>query len=183
MNTQHKIVLDTFDTIKTTAEIQGSEFKRVLNIGYRPNSNPLAQQWCEANGVHFDVLEVFGRNVVWAKHARLKVHHMDVRELVTRPDLDIGQYDFVLWLHGPEHIHWSEFLEVRHCVEGLSTYGVIYQAPIGEHIVHPEYYGNPAEAHLESLWPFQFTSLGYTTVLHKSETENCFSAVRIKPCV
>jgi hypothetical protein len=174
-------VLDTLDTIKIAAGINGDPITRILNIGYRPSSNPLAQQWCESNKVFFEVLEVFGRNAVWSRHAGIKTYLMDVRDLL-KANVDIGEFDFILWLHGPEHIPWGEFLELRHTIESMSQYGVIYQAPVGECRVHPEYYGNPAEAHQEDLWPFQFAQLGYVTVNHVSDAENCFSAIRIKSC-
>lgn len=98
---------------------------------------------------------------------------MDVRNI---NQLD-QKFDAIIWLHGPEHILWNEFLLIKDDIEKLSNYITIYQAPEGEY-PQDDIYGNPYERHVQTLYQSMFAELGYETNNFIQYGEKTFSAYR-----
>lgn len=144
-----------------------ADVKSVLNIGFRYDSDLTVRDAVRANGATFSVLEAYGPNCseMRAKGTADEVFEMDVRNI---KDLK-RTYDAIIWLHGPEHIFWEEFLEIREEIEAKANKLVIYQAPIG-YSPQGELYENPYEKHVQTLEPHMFEELGYEMVLHDGKT-------------
>jgi hypothetical protein len=147
--------------------------KSVLNIGYRYDSDQTIRNLLLANNKTFSVLEGYKPNceMLWSKDISKDIHNMDVRNIETLSK----SYDATIWLHGPEHILWEEFVELRHKIETKANKLVIYQAPIGE-CPQEEIYNNPFERHVATLNADMFAGLGYKTVNHDKNGECTFSA-------
>jgi hypothetical protein len=147
--------------------------KSVLNIGYRYDSDQTIRNLLLANNKTFSVLEGYKPNceMLWSKDISKDIHNMDVRNIETLSK----SYDATIWLHGPEHILWEEFVELRHKIETKANKLVIYQAPIGE-CPQEEIYNNPFERHVATLNADMFAGLGYKTVNHDKNGEWTFSA-------
>lgn len=165
MNGQTKFVLDN---------LLKNNIKEVLNIGYRHDSDKTVQNILESSGIQFSVLEVYGPNCdhMRANNTCKEIFNIDVREIEKMEK----SFDAIIWLHGPEHIYWNEFLEVRKKIESKANKLVIYQAPIGEY-PQDEIYGNPYERHVEALLPSMFEELEYEVHSHDKNGECTFSAV------
>jgi hypothetical protein len=159
---QIKFVIDKFKEL---------EVKSVLNIGYRHDSDRSIQNYIESIGGEFSVLEVWGDNCRDIFKFVKTVHHIDVKNI----DLIEFNYDAVIWLHGPEHITWFDFLNINGDIERKAKKIVIYQMPIGEH-PQGSLDGNPFEEHISVLNPEMFARYGYDIAIHKNENENTFSA-------
>lgn len=165
MNEQTKFVLDN---------LLKNNIKTVLNIGYRYDSDKTIQNLLENSGIDFSVLEVYTPNCDHMKinNTCKEIFNIDVREI----DKIEKNFDAIVWLHGPEHIYWKEFLETRKKIELKANTIVIYQAPIGE-CPQDEIYGNSFEKHVEVLYPEMFKEIGYETYSHDKNGEFTFSAV------
>jgi len=150
----------------------------MLNVGYRHNSNSEIYHWCRKHKRDFNILEAHKPNVDWCtKNVEgASVINGDVRDIDTL--VEDNKYDFIIWLHGPEHVTWKEFTDVRLTLEKKSRHGVIYQAPLGER-PQGNLYGNPFEVHKAVLYPHVFQKLGYAIAIHDTNTEHCFSAYKV----
>ena len=140
-----------------------ADVKSVLNIGFRYDSDLTVRNAVQDKGAIFSVLEAYGPNCadMMTKGTADEVFEMDVRDI---KDLK-GTYYAIIWLHGPEHIFWEEFLDIREEIEAKANQFVIYQAPIGD-CPQDELYENPYEKHVQTLEPHMFEELGYEIVLH-----------------
>lgn len=163
MNGQTKFIFDNV--------VNNSEIQTVLNIGYRHTSDPTIKNACESNNKSFSVLEVFPENCKFMKMMNMDVVEMNVIDI---KNLE-RSFDAIIWLHGPEHITWDEFLNCRKDIESKANKIVIYQAPIGEY-PQDELYGNPYERHVSSLTSDMFKTLGYEIKDHVENGEHTFSA-------
>jgi len=154
-------------------KLSNANIKSVLNIGYRFDSDTTVQKFLESNGKEFYVLEAWKENCdqLIAKKICKKIYCGDCREI----DEINRNFDAIIWLHGPEHIKWDEFLTTRTKIEAKADKLVIYQAPIGS---YPQgaIYNNPFECHVETLYPNMFSELGYDISLHNTGGEFTFSA-------
>lgn len=163
MNDQTKFIFDKI--------ILNPEIKTVLNVGYRHTSDPTIKNNLEKLGKTFSVVEVFHENCLFMKQIGMDVIEMNV--------LDIKQmnrtFDAIIWLHGPEHITWDDFLRCRFDIESKANKLIIYQAPIGEY-PQDDLYGNPYEKHVSTLYSSMFARLGYKTEDHNKNGEHTFSA-------
>lgn len=139
------------------------DVKTVLNIGYRHDSDHTLRNVLVSNGIQFSVLEVFKPNCDFMERAKISndIINMNVKDIES-----LGRkFDAVIWLHGPEHVSWEEFLSVRTSIENCADKIVIYQAPTGE-CPQDELYSNPFERHVSTLYPEPFEQLGYKTINH-----------------
>lgn len=116
-------------------------------------------------GQKITLLEIFPANVGrWRGDRRLEqVVRGDVRELDSLradPATGLGSYDTVLWWHGPEHIERDQLAATVTQLERAATRLVVLGCPWG---VYPQgpFMDNPHDAHLASLYPEDFTALGY----------------------
>jgi hypothetical protein len=167
MNDQTKFIFDYV--------VNNDKIKTVLNIGYRHTSDPTIKNAIELNGKKFSVLEVFPENCNF-----MRIIGMDVIEMNILDIKSINRtFDAIIWLHGPEHISWDDFLRCRHDIESKANQIVIYQAPIGEY-PQDELYNNPYEKHISTLTSNMFKSLNYNVEDHNKNGECTFSAWIIK---
>lgn len=155
MNRQTRFVYDKL--------INDQDIQSVLNIGYRNGSDPTIKNACEASGKTFTVLEVFPDNCKTMRDQGMDVIEMNVLDIHSMNRM----FDAIIWLHGPEHITWDQFVLCRKDIESKANKLVIYQAPVGE---YPQgvLYNNPYEQHVSILYPELFEELGYS-VEHYSE--------------
>lgn len=163
MNNQTQFIYDKV--------IKDIRVKSILNIGYRWDSDPTIMNYAITNNKTWSVLEVFEQNVEDMRKQNIHVYCLNVLEI----DNIRENFDAIIWLHGPEHIVWDQFLNVRGKIEQKSNYITIYQAPIGEY-PQDEMYGNIYEKHITTLYPEMFSSLGYETLNHEPYGEKTFSA-------
>lgn len=145
--------------------------KAVLNIGYRYDSDKTIENFCKDKGISFTSLEVFNENCEELIRKGADVIEMDCRNIAS---LD-KKFDAVLWLHGPEHISWNDFLLLRYSIESKSKYFTLYQTPLGPYF-QGAIYGNPFEIHRTALFPKMFAKLGYTVKMHEEDPVPTFSA-------
>ena len=152
MNGQTKFVTDS---------LKDEKIKSVLNIGYRISSDHTIMNFVKSMNKTWTVLEVWKENCDHMRQMGLDVIEEDVRNI---KNLN-RKFDAVIWLHGPEHITWDEFKEVRSDIEDRSNHLTIYQCPIGE---YPQgaLYNNPYENHVSTITAEMFTDLGYDTIEH-----------------
>jgi hypothetical protein len=154
-------------------KLSSPDIKTVLNIGYRFDSDTTIQKFVENNGKKFYALEVWKENCdqLIAKGVCKNIYCCDCRNI----DSIKKNFDAIIWLHGPEHIKWEEFLIAREKIENKAKKLVIYQAPIGN---YPQgaIYNNPFECHVETLYPNMFSELGYQIKMHNTGGEFTFSA-------
>ena len=150
MNKQTKFIFDNV--------VNDPKVFSILNIGYRDESDPTLMINTLGEGKTWTVLEVFHENCETMKKHGMDVIEMDVRDI---KNID-RKFDAIIWLHGPEHIMWEEFLECRTDIENKANHLVVYQAPIG---VYPQdaLYDNPYEKHVSTLYSSMFSDLGYKT--------------------
>ena len=153
--------------------VNNPAIKSVLNIGYRYDSDHTVRNLLLKHNKTFSVLEGYKLNCesMAANNISPEIYNIDVRniESINR------SYDAIIWLHGPEHIYWNEFLDLRHKIEAKANKLVIYQAPIGE-CPQEEIYNNPFERHVATLRGEMFAELGYQVVNHDKNGEWTFSA-------
>ena len=88
------------------------EPRTVLNVGFRRNSRLDIKEARAEIGALFAVLEVFALNCteILAADPKALVFCMDVRDITCAR---VPLVDVILWLHGPEHIPWEDFLICR----------------------------------------------------------------------
>jgi hypothetical protein len=153
--------------------LNNQKIKSVLNIGYRYDSDHTVRNLLLQNDKTFSVLEAFKPNcaAILEKRITSEIFAIDVRNIESISK----NFDAIIWLHGPEHIHWHEFLELRHKIEAKANHLVIYQAPIGE-CPQEEIYNNPYEKHISTLNGKMFEEIGYKVVNHDKNGEWTFSA-------
>ena len=163
MNHQTTFVYDK--TIKNPA------VKSILNIGFRYDSDTSILSYALSNGKTFTALEVYAPNVDSMRKFGIDCVLMDVRDIQRLE----RNYDAIVWLHGPEHITWEDFLACREKIEAKSNVITLYQAPIGE-CPQEDIYGNPYERHVQTLCPKMFEELGYNIFDHSPFNEKTFSA-------
>lgn len=152
-----------------------TDSKSLLVIGMRHDSLMDIPNYMKSKGAAFSVLEVWEPNVNDLRQSNFadEVFLGDARKISEVID---KKYDAVFWLHGPEHIHWDEFLECRDDIESIATKLVMYQAPIG-HYPQGHLHNNPYEEHVSTLTPDMFEELGYNV---QSNLENTFAAYLLK---
>ena len=163
MNNQTKFVYDKI--------IKNPQIKSILNIGFRNDSDLTLLNYAYSENKKWKVLEIFQPNVDSMLKSGIDAICMDVLNI----DQLEEHYDAIIWLHGPEHITWEQFLDVRNKIEEKTNNITIYQAPIGEY-PQDELYGNVYEKHVSVLYPEQFKELGYNIFDHTPEGEKTFSA-------
>ena len=167
MNNQTQFVYDMV--------IKNPKINSILNIGYRLDSDPTIMNYAKEAKKKWYVLEIYRPNADELIKNRISTYCMDVMDI----DKIDKTFDAIVWLHGPEHITWEQFLEVRNKIEEKSKYLTIYQAPIG---IYPqgELYNNPFERHITTLYPEMFADLGCKTESYEEYGEKTFSAWALK---
>lgn len=164
MNKQTRFVINK---IKETA------CRSILNIGYRHDSDTTIQKMCEESGIEWHVLEVWPENCEFLRRNNIcdNIYNDDVKNIKSLN----RQFDAVIWLHGPEHISFQDFLLIRKDIENSARKLVIYQAPEG-YFHQGELYNNPYERHVETLFERMFSDLHYQTNNFCDFGEPTFSA-------
>lgn len=164
MNKQTNFVID---------KILETKSKSVLNVGYRHDSDTTIQKFCDLNDIEWNVIEIWKENCDFLKQNNIcqNVFNEDVKNIKNINK----KFDAIIWLHGPEHVKWSDFLAFRQDLEDCSNKIILYQAPEGEY-PQESLYGNPFEQHVETLFEKQFSEIGYETNNFINFGEKTFSA-------
>ncbi len=152
------------------------EGKSVLQIGARPGGGwkKMFDGFGKTGYERFDILEIWQPNVYRLKLAwPMSLGNVicgDVRKIADyrtrkfgRPitnELE-GQYDVIVYHHGPEHITRSEFLEVLPELEMMADKAVILGTPNGIWDKKGVFtHDNPHEDHVENWYGEDFEKLG-----------------------
>jgi hypothetical protein len=151
---REQTVVDLLKTLDT-------EINSFTNVGFHDWQDPRRHWWikiCEANGIEWNIVEVFEPNVKDAISKGCppqKIFNLSISEVDTLPNTDC-----LLFWHGPEHLYKEEFLDVLKKLE--QKYKVlIFGMPLGEE-PQGEAYGNPYEKHVSSWERKEWEELGYT---------------------
>ena len=130
----------------------------LLNIGANRIRFDLLPE-LHAAGRKITLLEAWPDNAAhWESDKRLeRVIVGDAREIDT---LGLGKFDAVLWWHGPEHVERAELEATVAKLEALAEGLVVLGCPWGRYPQGP-FMDNPFDAHRASLYPGDFTALGY----------------------
>jgi len=118
------------------------------------------------SGNEITVLEIWPHAIEELKavprFAKRITHYVlgDVRQ-VDRVDLPHDTFDYVFWLHGPEHVLWREGLDTIPKLEALAMHTVILSCPWG-YTAHG-FRENPHNKHVSYWLPDDFARLGYKT--------------------
>jgi hypothetical protein len=142
----------------------GSLFKTFLNVGFHNWEDPRRHWWikiCEANGWDWQIMEIYEPNV---KDAIAKGCPEDKIFLgdITNTE-KYGDYDCILFWHGPEHLKKEKFLEALPKIEALTNRLLIFGMPLG-HEPQGDAYGNPFERHESDWYEHEWKKLGYETI-------------------
>jgi hypothetical protein len=157
--------------------INNPKINTILNIGYRYDSDQTILNACIANNKAFEVMEIYKPNCdVLKNNLKIKeIYNMDVKEIKSLAK----KFDAIIWLHGPEHVKWEDFLNFRKDIEDAANHLVIYQAPEGFY-PQEDIYGNIYEKHVQTLSQKMFKDLGYETNNFIEFGERTFSAFILK---
>lgn len=157
--------------------IDNPNINTILNIGYRYDSDQTILNACISNNKTFEVMEIYKPNCDVLKNNKniKEIHNMDVKDI----KMLNKKFDAIIWLHGPEHVNWEDFLVFRKDIEDSANYLVVYQAPEGFY-AQENIYGNIYEKHVQTLSEKMFKDLGYKTNNFIEFGEPTFSAVIIK---
>lgn len=157
--------------------INNPDINTILNVGYRYDSDQTILQVCVNNNKIFNVLEIYTPNCEFLKNnSNIKeIYNINVKDIKSLNK----KFDAIIWLHGPEHVQWEDFLVFRKDIEDCANHLVIYQAPEG---VYPQedLYDNVYERHVQTLNEQMFKDLGYKTNNFIEFGEPTFSAFLIK---
>lgn len=108
---------------------------------------------------HFDVLEIFPKNVERLKWENLnKKMCGDVRN-IDKIEGSQTSYDVIIWWHGPEHVTKKDFEKTLPKLLAKSKIGVIVGMPNGKW-EQGKIYGNKWEEHISTWKPKDLEKLG-----------------------
>ena len=151
------------------SKLRDKNIKSVLNIGFRHDSEKEILNFLHLNNKRFCVLEAWKENCEdIIKHNTCKKENVICGDCRQIDSVVEENFDAILWLHGPEHIKWDEFLITRDKIEKKANHLVVYEMPVGE---YPQgaLYNNPYEIHVQTLLPKMFEELNYKTYHFGSE--------------
>ena len=143
--------------------IEEGEIKSFLNVGFHNWEDPRRHWWikiCEANNIKWDIMEVYKPNL---DDAIKKGCPTDKIKLGNILDTELyGDYDCILFWHGPEHIKKYVFLKALPKIEAKAKKLIIFGMPLG-HEPQDAAYGNPYERHESDWFEKDWIELGYLT--------------------
>lgn len=127
--------------------------KTILSVGSRPSSRDYILTWFIEQGFNATILEIFKPYVDELRSKGFNVIEGDVRTI------ELKEYDYIVWWHGPEHISLLEGIEVTKKLKTKAKEALIYCVPWGE-MASPAVDGNSANIHSSSYEPMDFLGLG-----------------------
>lgn len=135
-----------------------------LNIGFHGWNDPRTHWWiniCKRNKISWDIMEIFKTNISDAVKAGCPKDRIFQGNILD--DAAYGNYDCILFWHGPEHVHKTQWLKCLPSIEKHANKLIIFGMPLGEE-PQGQVYGNPAEEHVSAWEPNEWKSLGYTCI-------------------
>ena len=132
----------------------------ILYIGARDDSPRHIELFKNCN---VTILEIFESNVVILRRAGFNVIQGDVKTFDPK-----GNYDIILWSHGPEHLHLEDIPVTLLRIEDYTSVAVVLMCPWGLY-EQGEIDGNNNELHLSHLQPSTFEKLGYSVEIQGIE--------------
>lgn len=130
----------------------------LLYIGARLDAHSWLEELIQA-GNKVVILEV------WPENYNELAEYPGLEELVIGDvrkvdEIFIGEFDYIFYWHGPEHLQYSEIEPTLTKLESKCNRLIALACPWG---IYPQgaHKGNPYETHQCSLYPEFFLSLGY----------------------
>lgn len=140
------------------------DLKSFLNIGFRQWNNPKNHWWievCEANDIDWHIMEIFQPNIDKAIEEGCPEERIFLGDIM---DVCIyGDYDCILFWHGPEHVQKRDFMNNLDNIEQKAKKVLFFGMPLGEHRQRAVY-GNPHEEHVSTWYPQDWIDLGYSVI-------------------
>lgn len=160
---EHNYTVREETVVKILSEF-GVTIKTFLNVGFHNWEDPRRHWWikiCEANGWDWKIMEIYKPNV---DDAIAKGCPLDKIFLGDISDVDsYGDYDCILFWHGPEHLPKSKFLSILPEIEKKANLLLIFGMPLG-HEPQGEAYGNPFEKHESDWYEKDWQGQGYEVI-------------------
>lgn len=125
------------------------------------------------------VLEVF---LPYAKDLQddTRVRHVVVGDVVQMDDIELPeeQYDYAIWLHGPEHVKKEDGVTALHNLEHVVRPGgmVVVGCPWGN-VREDGVDGNPRQRHISAWYPEELGQAGYTVAATLGEADTPGSSI------
>ena len=141
-----------------------NNIKSFLNVGFHNWEDPRRHWWikiCEQNNIKWDILEIFKPNVIDAIEKGCPSERI-INSSILNFD-SYGDYDCIMFWHGPEHIEKDIFMSNLPKIEEKAKELLILGMPLGEE-EQPEVYGNKWEEHVSFFTPEDFDSIGYKSI-------------------
>ena len=152
---------------KTVVDVlakHGTLLKTFLNVGFHNWEDPRRHWWikiCDANGWDWKIMEVYEPNVKDAIAKGCPEDKIFVGDITDTEKY--GDYDCILFWHGPEHLKKETFLKTLPKIEALTNRLLIFGMPLG-HEPQGDAYGNPYERHESDWYEHEWKKLGYETI-------------------
>jgi hypothetical protein len=130
----------------------------LLYIGARIDAHSWLEELYKA-GNQITVLEVWQDNLDKLMND-WRIENLvlgDARNIV---DLFVGNFNYIFWWHGPEHLEQNDILSTLQNLESKTNKLIALASPWGWY-PQGEYKGNPYEKHQSTLYPKFFELLGY----------------------
>lgn len=123
----------------------------LLYIGARADAHSWLDELIEA-GQQVTVVEIWPANVVGL--SAYNAIQGDARTVT-------GEYDYIFWWHGPEHLARDEAEATLRRLETMARRTLAAACPFG---IYPQgaHEGNPNEEHKTTFYPADFEALGYS---------------------
>ena len=135
--------------------------RRVLYVGANRSARPTLADELLAAGVELHLLEIWGPNVEHYQERETEIFASvtqgDVREIA---GMHLGQFDAIVWWHGPEHLEADEWPAALVGLEALAPL-VVVGCP-GGGWEWGRGMDNPFETHRAHLYPADLEAAGYT---------------------
>ena len=153
-----KIVHQRINLLKQCVPELWSNPGTVLYIGARVGRFFASQSLWKA-GNKITVLEIWQPFIDGLEQSRFKRRYTHIIQGdVTKTELD--SYDYVLWFHGPEHIHRIDFEPTLAKLEKAVNRAIVITCPFGI-FRQGVYFDNPHTEHKSHYMPSDFEALGY----------------------
>lgn len=141
---------------------------RLLYIGARLDAHSWLDEMIEV-GHKIVVLEAWHKNFEGMK-SYPGLEQVVLGNVLDTSDLGLGQFDYVMWWHGPEHLYYSEMLLVLKKLEAMTSRLVLLACPWGLYPQGP-HEGNYFDIHRFSIYPYMLKAAGYQTVTDGAENQ------------
>lgn len=167
----HKYTERELSVVKILENYKQLEINSFLNVGFHNWEDVRTHWWiriCDENNIDWKILEIFGGNVEDTIRKGCPENKIMLGDIL---DVDIyGNFDCLLFWHGPEHIDKEKFLKKLPEIEKKINKLIIFGMPLG-YEPQDEVYGNVNEIHVSEWQPEDWKKLGYEVVIVKDRAQ------------